>query len=64
MIAYSFDFKLRKHPNMAVIPLNTTYHPSQPPARFTVSEIAQGMQRKANLGEKAELTYVSMSIPS
>gem|GEM_PF-2593369 len=31
---------------------------------FTVSEIAQGMQRKANLGEEAELAQMPMSIPS
>jgi len=31
---------------------------------LAVSEIAQGMQRKTNLGEEAELTRMSMSIPS
>jgi len=29
-----------------------------------MSEVAQEMQRKENLGEKAELTLLSMSIPS
>lgn len=49
---------------MAKVPFKTNVSPKPTPARFRVSEIAQGMQRKAKLGEEAELTQVSMSIPS
>ena len=48
---------------MAITPVKCI-PPKPTPARFTVSEMAQGMESKENLCEEAELTKVSMSIPS